>query len=176
MKFAIAALLGLVAGNMQTEMVQDKVLLKDEMRSLLNLVHSVRAQDQQQIFDTIELRKDTLKGLAKSNPKRKIAIANEVQNLKHIVNAVLDEDYEQAVSELEARKEELVTIQQHLTVNEEDLTEMAKHSVFEAGENVFALKNGDDDAGSLKLTFSGVDEVVGVMVDAEGNEEDGYTG
>jgi hypothetical protein len=79
---------------MQTEMVHDKVLLKDEMRSLLNLVHSVRAQDQQQIFDTIELRKDTLKGLAKLNPKRKIAIANEVQNLKHIVNAVLDEDYE----------------------------------------------------------------------------------
>jgi hypothetical protein len=53
---------------------------------------------------------------------------------------------------------------------------MEKHSVFRDGENVFALKNGEDDAGTLKLTFSGEGDVSGTMVNVAGEEETGYVG
>ena len=102
MRFAIAALLGLVSA------ASKEAMLKDEMTSLLEIVKAVQTQDQSQIFNAIEVRKDALKGIKEQMPERSDAIRDEVISLKSIVTSVLEEDYENAVDELEMRKDGLI--------------------------------------------------------------------
>lgn len=85
------------------------------MEALLELVQQVETQEQSQIFETIEVRKEVLKSLAGEMPERKRAIALEVTNLSNVVGKVLEEDYDGAVDELEARKEELMDVHNYLT-------------------------------------------------------------
>ena len=62
--FALAALLGFTTANMQTQIKRDKVFLKDEMETLLELVEQVETREQSEIFESIEIRKEVLKALA----------------------------------------------------------------------------------------------------------------
>jgi len=62
--FALAALLGYTTANMQTQIKRDKVFLKDEMETLLELVEQVETREQSEIFESIEIRKEVLKALA----------------------------------------------------------------------------------------------------------------
>jgi len=60
------------------------------MTSLLEIVKAVQTQQQAQIFNVIETRKENLKVIKSEMPERMDAIKEEVLSLKAVVQSVLD--------------------------------------------------------------------------------------
>jgi len=111
--FTLAALVGLISGN-TFEIKKDQIFLRDEMKSLLNLVQTVESEDADSVLDAIEARKEKLKVIMTDKPERNEAIANEFRNLLAVVENVETNDYEGAMVELRARKDELLDIHHEL--------------------------------------------------------------
>ena len=132
MKFALAAFLGLATAATRTE-------LKDEMSALLELVQAVQTQDQTEIFEVIETRKNRIRG-----GRRTVRVANEARNMKAVVSKVLDNDFEGAVEELEARKDELMD--QVLELQDEEApVEGGEEAPVEGGEEA-PVEGGEEAA------------------------------
>jgi len=68
--FQLAALFGLASANLQEDVQRDQIYLRDEMKSLLDLVQKVQTQDVDQVLDSVELRKDKLAILMEEKPER----------------------------------------------------------------------------------------------------------
>ena len=111
--FTLAALMGLISGN-NYQVKKDQIFLRDEMKSLLNLVQTVESEDADTVLDAVEARKEKLKVIMTDKPERSEAVANEFRNLLAVVENVETNDFEGAMVELRARKDELLDIHHHL--------------------------------------------------------------
>ena len=114
MKFlTLAALFGVITAN-NLEVKKDQIFLRDEMKSLLNLVQTVETGEADAVLDLVEARKEKLKIVMTDKPERTEAISNEFRNLLALVEAIEADDKEGAMDELRARKEELLGIHEFL--------------------------------------------------------------
>ena len=102
---AVVALIGAASANMKTE----KVFLKDEMESLLNIIKSVETNDATNVLDVIETRKEQLQLLMNSHPDRATHVLNELHNLLAVTKNVEENEMDNALTELEIRKDELTS-------------------------------------------------------------------
>ena len=92
------------------------------MEALLNLVGKVAIQDQSQIIDILEARREVLVTIYVEMPERKESIKNEMICLSRILQKVAIDDYDGAVDLIIARKDELMDIHNYLTSLDEAYT------------------------------------------------------